>query len=104
MNPKEKMLMLQNEGFPEITARAFVEDDLKCVYCGEDLLDSRRAYSSSGIDHIFPKSKYPGFENDPKNIVTCCSSCNTIKSGFDPIILFDWENTSPAEILDNRRP
>jgi len=46
-----------------------------CSYC-DVILNSDNSY----IDNFFPKSKFPEFAYDWKNIYLCCSACNRYKS------------------------
>jgi CRISPR/Cas system Type II protein with McrA/HNH and RuvC-like nuclease domain len=68
-----------NEG----TARAYVESNGRCVYCGVDLLNNLCTYFSADIDHLLPKSKYPEFESWCENWVLSCRACNALKSKMD---------------------
>lgn len=47
-------------------------DDSMCPYCtiGE----------ASSLDHIIPKTVMPVFADHPKNLIPCCSNCNSKKS------------------------
>ena len=47
-------------------------DDSLCPYCtiGE----------ASSLDHIVPKTVMPVFSDNPKNLIPCCSNCNSKKS------------------------
>lgn len=47
-------------------------DDSLCPYCtiGE----------ASSLDHIIPKTVMPVFADHPKNLIPCCSNCNSKKS------------------------
>ena len=57
------------------TRRAIHErDGYKCVYCG-----STRQLT---IDHLIPSSR--GGDNSWKNLVSCCSQCNTKKGNRTP--------------------
>lgn len=68
-----------NEG----TARAYVESNGKCVYCGVDLLNNLSTYFSADIDHLLPKSRYPEFKSWGENWVLSCRACNAMKSKMD---------------------
>lgn len=50
-----------------------------CSYCG-------RRYNAGklGIDHFYPRIKYPELANDLENMVLSCAECNAIKGGIDP--------------------
>ena len=45
----------------------YFRDNCSCVYCGES--------SNLTLDHLKPRSR--GGTNDPRNLVTCCYSCNS---------------------------
>ena len=52
-------------------------DDYKCQYCG---LDGRASFENAlvmRVDFVMPRAKKG--KKDPKNLVACCSPCNTIK-------------------------
>jgi hypothetical protein len=72
----------------------FLRDRFQCRYCG---FDGREFLSWHQLseDHIVPRSA--GGTDDPDNIVTCCSSCNSITSQmkFAP-------GTSPREIISQK--
>lgn len=52
----------------------YKRDGHKCVYC-----DSPRKLT---LDHVIPKSR--GGKNSWKNLVTCCSKCNSKKDNKTP--------------------
>lgn len=35
--------------------------------------------SANTLDHLLPKSKFPEFVVNPKNLIPCCSTCNSYK-------------------------
>lgn len=35
--------------------------------------------TANSLDHILPKAKYPEFIVNPKNLLPCCSTCNSFK-------------------------
>ncbi|HEX9060678.1 MAG TPA: HNH endonuclease signature motif containing protein [Clostridia bacterium] len=75
-----KLNMLVNDHrFNEGTARAYLESNGKCVYCGVDLLKDISTFYSADIDHLLPKSKYPELESNIDNWVLSCRACNSIK-------------------------
>jgi len=49
----------------------------KCAYCKNDL--SLSSASNCHVEHIAPKSKYPKFIFEPRNLCVICADCNTIK-------------------------
>ena len=51
------------------------EWDYCCAYCGDPL------GKNATLDHVMPKSK--GGWTTQKNLVGCCFSCNSHKSGHD---------------------
>jgi 5-methylcytosine-specific restriction endonuclease McrA len=61
-------------------------DQYRCQYCG---LDGRASFENAlvmSVDFVIPRARKG--KNDPKNLVTCCRPCNTIKGkrvyrGFD---------------------
>jgi 5-methylcytosine-specific restriction endonuclease McrA len=50
----------------------YKRDDLCCVYCGNGPEDSILT-----LDHLIPQEL--GGENEVKNLVTCCKTCNSMK-------------------------
>lgn len=88
---------LQKElGFSRGWAVSYVRARGRCEYCGNDLLMSRQGYASAQLDHLLPQSKYPKFNDDVRNLVLACSTCNGIKSNFDPLDSGD----DPSDALD----
>ena len=51
----------------------YMRDGLSCAYCGTSIEDGAQL----SLDHIKPYSK--GGSNDQKNLVTCCSKCNSVR-------------------------
>ena len=52
-------------------------DDYVCQYCG---LDGRSSFDNAlmmRVDFVMPRAKKG--KKDPKNLVACCTPCNTIK-------------------------
>ena len=82
----------------EGTALVLIEANGKCVYCGENLMDTRLGYSSMVMDHLLPKAIYPVVEYDYRNHVLSCVSCNSMKGNYD--LLEGGEN--PDNMLNNR--
>ena len=70
---------LPKDRWDENTSKAMVEANGYCVYCHEDLLLTRTAYSAGRKEHLLPKKKYPEFEDCPENHVLSCESCNSLK-------------------------
>jgi 5-methylcytosine-specific restriction endonuclease McrA len=89
----------QEVGLPFWYAEVFVAYGGKCVYCDEDLVSNRIAYSAAMIDHLLPRSKYPDFEVNQMNLVLSCASCNSIKNSRDPLN----PGEDPEEMLKNNR-
>lgn len=50
----------------------YKRDNLKCVYCGNGPEDEILT-----LDHLQPQEL--GGENEVKNLVTCCKTCNCMK-------------------------
>lgn len=55
--------------------RIFKRDGYTCQYCGSK--------KNLTVDHILPRSR--GGENTWKNMVTCCSRCNSYKDNKTPM-------------------
>jgi 5-methylcytosine-specific restriction endonuclease McrA len=49
----------------------------KCAYCRKDV--SLTSALNCHVEHIAPKSKYPQFMFEPKNLCVVCADCNEIK-------------------------
>jgi len=66
--------------------QAFLRDKGYCQYCAPPkyLYESYVALGDSATDHLLPRSKYPQFETEPRNLVACCMECNKIKRDWDP--------------------
>ena len=58
--------------FDKLTTTDEGVDDSLCPYCtiGE----------ASSLDHIIPKTVMPVYADHPKNLIPCCSNCNSKKS------------------------
>ncbi len=93
-NSKVKFL-IEDFGWHEGLAAAFVEAKGVYQYCEKSLLDTELGYSSIVMDHLLPQSMYPEFAQDTRNHVLSCSSCNSMKGSSD--ILQEGEN--PEEML-----
>lgn len=50
----------------------WLRDDRRCVYCDQPL-----ALHEATLDHLTPRSA--GGSNSPRNLVTCCRSCNSAR-------------------------
>jgi 5-methylcytosine-specific restriction endonuclease McrA len=65
-----------------------------CAYCAEPL------GKNATLDHVFPKVK--GGETRESNLVACCLSCNSHKSGHDWKVWFRgrdyWTEAREASI------
>ncbi|MCL1078147.1 hypothetical protein D5R81_09630 [Parashewanella spongiae] len=61
------------------TIRAFYRNEQRgiCAYCKEHV--SLVAAGNANIEHIAPKSLYPNFIFEPKNLCVICCDCNQIK-------------------------
>lgn len=51
----------------------YLRDDVACVYCGRSLRDA--SPSDVTLDHLLARSA--GGDNDARNLVTACKSCNS---------------------------
>ena len=70
------------QGIPKaIREEVFERDRKRCVYCGA-------AVRVMHIDHVQPVSR--GGTNDPRNLVTCCPSCNSLK-GSKTLEELNWK-------------
>lgn len=77
----------EKEVFNDVKAKVIkhlrIEQNNRCCYCGKELgFDIKDV----DIEHIIPKSKYPKFCFEPKNLALCCPACNTKKSHKDIVI------------------
>lgn len=66
----------------------FKRDKHTCQYCGAALPSTKLTF-----DHIIPKSV--GGRTNWQNIVTCCKSCNQMKSDFMPEEVKMWPKQKP---------
>ena len=78
-------LLIKEFGYFEGIAQAVVNADGHCVYCREDLLQTRLGYSSITMDHLLPKSLHPELAWEKSNHVLACSSCNGMKGNYNPL-------------------
>ncbi|MCW9023344.1 MAG: HNH endonuclease [Gammaproteobacteria bacterium] len=93
----EKLMKIY--GWYEGIARALIDSNGYCVFCGENLVETRLGYSSIVMDHLLPKSKYPDLEYEFHNHILSCSSCNGMKGNFDPL----HEGEEAKSMLQNRQ-
>lgn len=57
-----------------LTTRDDNTRDLLCPYCTIDNIGS--------LDHYLPKEEFPEFSANPLNLLPCCPTCNSIKTGL----------------------
>jgi HNH endonuclease len=62
--------------------QAIIRDGGRCVYCGKDLWGVFGLFGC--MDHLLPRSVYPGRQARVDNLVQACAECNSIKRDFDP--------------------
>ncbi len=86
-------------GFYYETAKAYVEFEGKCAYCGQDLIKDRLGYACGKIDHLLPQSIYSHYASDPRNRILACDICNSLKGNHDPC----YEGEVPENMLANKR-
>jgi hypothetical protein len=67
----------------EVRYKALVKYGAKCMCCGR----TRHDNVIIQVDHIKPKSKYPGMALDIDNLQVLCKECNLGKSNNDST---DW--------------
>lgn len=80
--------------FISLTTTEANQRDMMCPNC--TLSDCRQ------LDHYMPKSAFPEFATNPRNLMQCCSSCNQKKSarwlnGEQPIFLNLYLDELPQE-------
>ena len=64
---------------------AWLRYGCECAYCGRSMIEDRgTAYFLGCVEHILPKSKYPGLENQFTNYALACRYCNQVKLRWDP--------------------
>ncbi len=73
-----------------------LRDNYICQYCGKDGLGCLDAWHDSTRDHLIPLTK--GGIDDPSNMVTSCSYCNSIKKDR----VFDSLEAARAFVLKRR--
>ena len=95
---KEEMLKKEC-GFYETTAKAYVDFDGRCGYCGQDLVEERFRYACGTIDHLIPRTVYPKGEWEQENMILSCSLCNALKRDYNPCL----ENETPGDALSQNR-
>ncbi|WP_313241550.1 HNH endonuclease [Stutzerimonas kunmingensis] len=66
------------------------EQRLTCSYCRNPI--SSRSASGASIEHIIPKSQYPQFIFEPKNLCLICPDCNEIKRKKDSLNFLERNN------------
>jgi hypothetical protein len=66
---------------PEKRLAIYLRDGMACTYCGAAIEDGTQL----SLDHVRPHSLGGG--NDAKNLVTCCSRCNSSR-GNRPVTEF----------------
>ena len=67
----------------------------ECAFCKKDL--SIVAVENTHVEHIVPKSIYPQFIFEPKNLCVICADCNQIKR--DQEITKNTTNTLKKEFI-----
>ncbi|MBL9114720.1 MAG: HNH endonuclease [Verrucomicrobiaceae bacterium] len=77
-------------------ARLGIQQDFKCIYCGQDYLAHYNAYRSAELDHIIPISQ--GGSEGLENVAVCCRTCNQLKLTYYP-----QGSTREEQIADARR-
>jgi hypothetical protein len=55
----------------------YLRDGLACMYCGATVEDG----ATLSLDHVAPHSH--GGSNSERNLVTCCSKCNSSRGNRD---------------------
>ncbi len=57
--------------------RILERDQFRCQYCGLDGMASLENALAMSVDFVVPRARKG--KKDPRNLVACCRSCNTIK-------------------------
>jgi 5-methylcytosine-specific restriction endonuclease McrA len=70
-----------------------VKSGFCCIYCGGCFHDSVNSYREWSEDHLVPKSRGGGDEEN--NLVLACRTCNLIKLRWDPRKAYP-DNPSPT--------
>ena len=81
---------------PKVEREVYQRDRWTCVYCGFDGR-SFDSWMQLTLDHIFPQ--HQGGDNTPNNLVSCCTSCNSITSRMK----FDKEQKTRDQVLAKKR-
>lgn len=61
--------------------QVWLRDDFRCVYCGQDLLRDFQTLYTATVDHVKPECRDE--DDSLANLVTSCSSCNTLKDSAE---------------------
>lgn len=65
----------------------YIRDALKCVYCLDDVYQMHDKGISLTLDHVRPHihsiKAGENADNTEKNLVTCCSTCNSVRQDLD---------------------
>jgi hypothetical protein len=78
-----------SDGWRAVRYQALRASKGTCVLCGTGPLPGKPLH----VDHIKPRSRYPGLELDPDNLQVLCADCNLGKSNTDSI---DWRKKGTA--------
>ncbi len=73
-----------------LAAQIMERDNFTCVYCGRGFASLPKGTGLS-IDHVTPESWFanrplPGTADDPRNLVTACTHCNSLKRDMDLVV------------------
>ena len=49
--------------------------------------------NSNTLDHLIPKTEFPEYSDNPRNLMPCCSECNSLKSS-------EWRNGNERMYLN----
>lgn len=58
--------------------------DARCCYCNRHLSSKNNLVWA--IDHVMPRSSYPQFSFDPRNLAASCPDCNIAKSDSNVLV------------------
>lgn len=83
---------LYSRAWREVRYRALVRSDGCCECCGR----SRQNGIILHVDHIKPRSKYPGLALALSNLQVLCEDCNLGKSAWDET---DWREPRLATLM-----
>lgn len=90
MNTTEKIKLLTTKyKLNPMIARAYLESEGKCVFCGEELLDNLLGYLCCDTVRLLPQSEYPYIADNVENWVLCCPFCKAVKSRLE--IDLNWD-------------